>query len=122
MARKLRVEYPGAVYHMMNRGDRSEAIFRDDADRERFLESLKAVCDYVHLNPARARLLKPEQALRGYRWSSWPEYLKAPGKRCPWWRVDRLLGEHRIAQFGAGFSLDDPQPVQTTLPGTDISA
>ena len=40
MARKLRVEYPGAVYHVMNRGDRREAIFRDDQDREVFLAIL----------------------------------------------------------------------------------
>ena len=33
MARKLRVEYPGAIYHVMNRGDRRELIFKDDADR-----------------------------------------------------------------------------------------
>ncbi len=171
MARKLRVEYPGAVYHVMNRGDRREPIFRDDKDRVLFLETLaecwgktgwevhalclmsnhfhlvvetpkanlvagmkwflgtytgrfnrrhklfghlfsgrykalivegggdgylKTVCDYVHLNPERAKLLKPEQALRAYRWSSWPEYLKGPGKRWPWLRVDRLLGENRI--------------------------
>jgi REP element-mobilizing transposase RayT len=57
---------------------------------------LKTVCDYVHLNPARAKLLRPEQPLRAYRWSSWPEYLKRPGKRWPWLRVDRLLGENRI--------------------------
>ena len=41
MARKLRVEYPGAIYHVMNRGDRREPIFKDDADRKRFLETLK---------------------------------------------------------------------------------
>jgi hypothetical protein len=40
MARKLRVEYPGAIYHLMNRGDRREAIFKDDADRERLLDTL----------------------------------------------------------------------------------
>ena len=34
---------------------------------------LKTVCDYVHLNPARARLLTPEQALSEYRWNSWPD-------------------------------------------------
>jgi REP element-mobilizing transposase RayT len=171
MARKLRVEYPGAVYHVMNRGDRREPIFKDDKDRVLFLETLaeccgktgwevhalclmgnhfhlvvetpqgnlvagmkwllgtytgrfnrrhklfghlfsgrykalivdssgngylKTVCDYVHLNPARAKLLRPEQPLRAYRWSSWPEYLKRPGKRWPWLRVDRLLGENRI--------------------------
>jgi hypothetical protein len=37
MARKLRVEYPGAIYHVMNRGDRREPIFQDDANRQRFL-------------------------------------------------------------------------------------
>jgi putative transposase len=176
MARKLRVEYPGAIYHVMNRGDRREEIFEDDKDRERFLETLgevcartgwqvhalclmgnhfhlvvetpqgnlvagmkwflgtytarfnrrhklfghlfsgrykallvdgsgngylKTVCDYVHLNPARAKLLKPEQALRGYRWSSWPEYLKAPSKRWVWLRVERVLGEYRIPKDSA---------------------
>ena len=148
MARKLRVEYPGAVYHVMDRGDRREPIFQDDEDRRRFIRTLgeacgktgwqvqalcllpnhfhlvvetprgnlvagmkwflgtytgrfnrrhklfghlfsgrykalvvdgsgpgylKMVCDYVHLNPARAKLLAPQQALREYRWSSWPE-------------------------------------------------
>jgi hypothetical protein len=56
----------------------------------------RTVCDYVHLNPARAKLLKPEQALRAYRWSSWPAYLKPPGQRPGWLRVDRLLGEYLI--------------------------
>jgi putative transposase len=57
---------------------------------------LKTVCDYVHLNPVRAELLLPEQPLRTYRWSSWPEYLKRPTQRWPWLRVDRVLGEYRI--------------------------
>jgi hypothetical protein len=38
MVRKLRVQYPGAIYHVMNRGDRRELIFKDDQDRRRFLE------------------------------------------------------------------------------------
>ena len=176
MARKLRVEYEDAIYHVMNRGDRREAIFLDDEDRKRFLATLgeacaktgwqvhalclmanhfhlivatpqpnlvagmkwflgtytgrfnrrhkffghlfsgrykalivdgsgngylKTVCDYVHLNPARAKLLTPEQPMREYRWSSWPEYLKSPAKRWPWLRVDRLLGEYRIPQESA---------------------
>jgi REP element-mobilizing transposase RayT len=173
MARKLRVEYAGAIYHVMNRGDRREPIFRDDEDRKRFLATLgeacaktgwqvhalclmpnhfhlvvetpqpnlvagmkwflgtyttrfnrrhrlfghlfsgrykalivdgsgsgylKTVCDYVHLNPSRAKLLKPEQALKDYGWSSWPEYLKSPSQRWTWLRVDRLLGEYGMAQ------------------------
>jgi REP element-mobilizing transposase RayT len=59
---------------------------------------LKTVCDYVHLNPVRARLLAVEQPLREYRWSSWPEYLKSPAKRPGWLRADRLLGEYGIPQ------------------------
>jgi putative transposase len=169
--RKLRVEYPGAIYHVMNRGDRREPIFKDDADRRRFLDTLgeacdktgwqvlayclmpnhfhlvletpqgnlvagmkwflgtytsrfnrrhkvfghlfsgrykalivdgsgsgylRTVCDYVHLNPARANLLKPGMALCEYRWSSWPEYLQSPRKRPGWLQVDRLLGEYHL--------------------------
>jgi hypothetical protein len=33
MSRPLRIQYPGARYHVMSRGDRREAIFYDDADR-----------------------------------------------------------------------------------------
>ncbi len=38
MSRPLRLEYPGAWYHVMNRGRRSEKIFFTDTDRERFFE------------------------------------------------------------------------------------
>jgi len=44
MARKLRVEYSGAIYHVMSRGDRREPIFTDDADRGRFVETLAEAC------------------------------------------------------------------------------
>ncbi len=176
MPRKLRVEYSGAIYHVMNRGDRREPIFKDDEDRKRFLATLaeccgktdwqvhawclmpnhfhlvvetprgdlvagmkwflgtytarfnrrhklcghlfsgrykalvvdsagsgyiKTVCDYVHLNPARAKLLRAEDSLKVFRWSSYTDYLKAPTKRPGWLRVDRLLGEHRIAKDSA---------------------
>lgn len=169
--RKLRVEYPGAIYHVMNRGDRKEPIFKDDSDRGLFLSSLgeccgktdwqihayclmpnhfhlvletprgnlvsgmkwflgtytarfnrrhkltghlfsgrykalvvdgsgngylKTVCDYVHLNPSRAGLVKPGDPLQGFVWSSYPEYLQASSKRPDWLRVDRVLGEHGI--------------------------
>ena len=40
MARKLRVQYPGAVYHVMNRGDWREDTFKSDNDRWLFLETL----------------------------------------------------------------------------------
>jgi putative transposase len=44
MARKLRIQHPGAVYHLMNRGNRRESIFADDADRHEFLVTLAQVC------------------------------------------------------------------------------
>ena len=44
MARKLRVQYPGAIYHVMNRGDRRERIFLDDLDRRKFLATLGEAC------------------------------------------------------------------------------
>ncbi len=40
MARPLRIEYEGAIYHVMSRGNRGDEIMRDDADRERFLATL----------------------------------------------------------------------------------
>ena len=171
VARKLRVEYPGAVYHVMNRGDRREPIFKSDQDRVLCLNTLaeacqktgwqvhafclmsnhfhlvvetpsgnlvagmkwflgtytprfnrrhrlfghlfsgrykslivegsgtgylKTVCDYVHLNPVRAKILPPGDKLSRYRWSSYPAYLWPRRKRPAWLRVDRLLGEHGL--------------------------
>ncbi|HEV2395102.1 MAG TPA: transposase [Verrucomicrobiae bacterium] len=176
MARKLRVQYPGAIYHIMNRGDHRERIFHSNRDRELFLNTLgqvcektdwqvhawclmsnhfhlvvemprgnlvpgmkwllgtytmrfnrrhklfghlfsgrykalpvdnsgtgylKCVCDYAHLNPARAKLLSSKEKLSSFVWSSYPEYLKARSARQPWLRVDRLLGEHGIPKDSA---------------------
>jgi len=41
MARKPRVHFSGALYHVMSRGNQGQAIFRDDGDRERYLDLLK---------------------------------------------------------------------------------
>ena len=156
MARKLRIQYPGAIYHVMNRGGHRERIFCDDQDQQLFLSTLaegcqktgwqvhsfclmfnhfhlvietpnpnlvegmkwflgvytsrfnrrhqqfghlfsgrykallvdgsvngylKSVCDYVHLNPVRAGLLRPEQPLEAYAWSSYPLYLREASPR-----------------------------------------
>ncbi len=43
MARPLRIEYPGALYHVTARGDRQEAIFENDQDRQAFLKLLGEV-------------------------------------------------------------------------------
>jgi putative transposase len=176
MARKLRIQYEGAIYHVMNRGDRREDIFKDDQDRRSFLQTmgeacdktgwqvhayclmrnhfhlvvetpranlvagmkwllgtytsrfnrrhryfghlfsgrfkallvdgsgdgyLRAVCDYVHLNPVRAKLLQRAQHLGDYAWSSYPAYLRSRGERPAWLRTDRVFGE-------AGIPKDSP--------------
>ena len=44
MPRKPRIEYAGAIYHVMSRGNRGGAVFEDDADREMFLETLGQAC------------------------------------------------------------------------------
>lgn len=169
------MEYGGAIYHVINRGDRQEAIFRDEQDRQRFLATLaetclktgwqvhayclmgnhfhlvvetpqanlvagmkwflgtytsrfnrrhrvfghlfsgrykalavdgagdylRTVCEYVHLNPVRAKLVVAEQPLRSYAWSSFPLYLQSPARRPAWLRVDRVLGESGIAKDSA---------------------
>ena len=40
MARPIRIEFPGAVYHVMARGNERRAVFFDDQDRRRFLDTL----------------------------------------------------------------------------------
>src|SRR5438046_1073257 len=78
MPRKLRLEYKGAVYHVMNRGDRREDIFLGPADRLLFLETLSESC------------LKTG-------WQVYA-YLNQPRQRPGWLRVDRLFGEWAIAE------------------------
>ncbi len=41
MARPLKIEYPGAWYHVMNRGKRAEKIFHDRHDYQVFVELLE---------------------------------------------------------------------------------
>jgi REP element-mobilizing transposase RayT len=49
MARPLRIEYPGAFYHVINRGNAGEAIFRDDKDRDKFLRYLEKAVERFSL-------------------------------------------------------------------------
>ena len=78
MARKARVEFEGAVYHVLDRGDRREAIFKDDGDRCRFLETLGETCArtgwrvhaYVLMSNHYHLLIETPQAnlVAGMRW------------------------------------------------------
>lgn len=45
MSRPARLEFAGALYHVTARGDRREAIYEDDADREQFLDVLGEVVE-----------------------------------------------------------------------------
>ena len=45
MVRQLRIEFPGAIYHVTSRGDRREAIYRDDDDRLAQLEVIAQAMD-----------------------------------------------------------------------------
>lgn len=45
MTRPLRIEYPGALYHVTSRGNRQQDIYIDDQDRNAFLQILSQVCD-----------------------------------------------------------------------------
>ena len=49
MARPLRVEYPGALYHVISRGNAYQNIFRDDKDRIKFLEWIKDTAELHNL-------------------------------------------------------------------------
>jgi putative transposase len=44
VARSIRIEYPGAFYHVMARGNRREEIFRGEKDRQLFLNTLGEAC------------------------------------------------------------------------------
>jgi len=45
MARPLRLEFAGALYHVTSRGDRREDIYEDDTDRQAFLSIFSDVCE-----------------------------------------------------------------------------
>lgn len=45
MARSLRIVYPGAYYHVMSRGNEQKEIFKNQRDREKFLEYLASASD-----------------------------------------------------------------------------
>jgi len=55
MARQPCIEFAGAFYHVMCRGDRREPIFEDDEDRRTFLRSLTECCEKRGWRPSESR-------------------------------------------------------------------
>jgi REP element-mobilizing transposase RayT len=168
MARKIRIEYAGAAYHVMARGNQGQDIYADDRDRKLWLETLGQACEktgwrihawvmmnnhyhllletpeanlvagmkwlqgtytqrynsrheifghlfqgrykavlvepeggdyfavvstYIHLNPARAGWIRVgKEGLGGYRWSSYPWYVRAGEARPKWFVTEHVLG------------------------------
>ena len=45
MSRPIRIEYPGALYHLTSRGNRQNDIYENDTDRQIFLSILNDVCE-----------------------------------------------------------------------------
>jgi len=43
MARPLRIQYPGAVYHVMNRGGSRQRVFLENQDYESFLKTMREI-------------------------------------------------------------------------------
>jgi len=68
---------------------RYKALLIDGEEPGHFLQA----SSYIHLNPVRAGLVKGNQPLRIYPWSSFPSYLASPRKRKEWVYVDRVFGE-----------------------------
>ena len=48
MARPLRIQYAGALYHVTSRGNARHPIFSDDLDRKNFLDILDTVSEDSH--------------------------------------------------------------------------
>jgi REP element-mobilizing transposase RayT len=50
MARPLRLEFAGALYHVTSRGNRQEAVYRNDGDRHAWQQTLASVCTRFRWN------------------------------------------------------------------------
>ena len=70
MPRKLRLEYPGAMYHVLSRGDRREKIFLDDVDRHDFIKTLAEACQKTQAGDCRAAPARDNDVNQGDRRAS----------------------------------------------------
>ncbi len=69
MVRKPRVHFPGALYHAISRGNQGQMIFRDDDDRERYLEDIvKVACSQFNVPPKRVFQREKGREISQLRW------------------------------------------------------
>ncbi len=50
MARQWRIEYPGAIYHVLSRGNNRQKVFMTDDDRHCFFDLLETLSSRFHIN------------------------------------------------------------------------
>jgi hypothetical protein len=91
-ARPLRVEFAGAIYHLMSQGNRREPIFLDNEDRKTFLRTLGEACEKTgwqvhayclmgnHFHPEFRRILPGVASSSSAGWNS--AAAKANRRRC----------------------------------------
>ncbi len=126
MPRQLRLEFAGAFYHVMARGDRREAIFADDLDRQVFLRTLGETCERtgwrVHAwvlmgNHYHLLLETPEPNLvAGMQWLQ-NTYTRRFNVRHRLW--GHLFGGRYKAQLVEGGQEAMPEPVASAHEGND---
>jgi len=67
---------------------RYKALLVDEAEGNYF----EVVSTYIHLNPARAKLIRVgQEGLERYRWSSYPAYVRASKQRPGWLVTERVM-------------------------------
>jgi len=66
MSRPLRIQYPNAWYHVMNRGRRAEIIFRGKKDYFAFIDLLKETVDLWNMRVSAYCLLSNHYHLLAY--------------------------------------------------------
>ncbi len=77
-------------------------VINPDPMESRYFQT---VCDYIHLNPARAKMIgkgKKWETLRDYPWSSLPYYGKWKSKRPSWLKVSKLLDTYSFKDNSVG--------------------
>jgi REP element-mobilizing transposase RayT len=96
----MRVQYPGAIYHVMSRGDRREDIFPDDVDRQDFLKTLAEACPKTGWQVHAYCLMR----------NHFPLVLETPNANLV--EGMRWLLSTYCSDRGIGYSIPDPQPMK----------